>query len=334
MATFHGYAASAAGKPLEPYSFEPRPLGPGDVEIAISHCGVCHSDLHLVNDDWRMSRYPLVPGHEVIGTVVEAGAAAGLKPGQRVGVGWQAGSCGQCEWCSRAEENFCASGQPTCLPGPGGFADRIRVSARFALPIPEGLPSREAAPLLCGGITVYSPLREYGVGAHSRVGVIGIGGLGHFALQFARALGAEVTAFSSSPDKEAEARALGAHHFVPTREAGALRKLQGSQDLIISTVHADLPWLDYVGALRPRGTLCFVGVPGNPVSLPMFPLISGNKRIAGSNTGSTQGLKEMLQVAARQRVHARAEPFPLKDVNTALERVARNQVRYRAVLEM
>ena len=334
MSTFHGYAAPAAGKPLEPFSFQPRPLGTGDVEIAISHCGICHSDLHLVNNDWQMSQYPLVPGHEIVGTVAEVGAEVqGLRKGQRVGVGWQSGSCGTCEWCERGEENLCARSQATCMPGPGGFADRIRVSARFALPIPEALPSRDAAPLLCGGITVYTPLREYGMGMHSRVGIIGVGGLGHLALQFARAMGAEVTAFSTSPDKESEARALGAHRFVATREPSALKAVSGSFDFILSTVAADLPWMDYVNALRPRGTLCFVGVPPSLVSLPAFPLIAGNKKVVGSNTGSPALIREMLEVAARNGVRARTESFPLQDVNTALGRVARNEVRYRAVLQ-
>ncbi|MFL5358051.1 NAD(P)-dependent alcohol dehydrogenase [Archangium sp.] len=335
MSTFHGYAAPAAGKSLEPYSFEPRPLGAGDVEIAISHCGLCHSDLHLVNDDWKMSKYPLVPGHEIVGTVAQVGSAVnGLAPGQRVGVGWQSGSCGTCEWCERGEENLCAASQATCMPGPGGFADRIRVSARFAIPVPEALSSRDAAPLLCGGITVYTPLREAGIGAHSRVGIIGVGGLGHLALQFARVMGAEVTAFSTSPDKEAEARAMGAHRFVATRERSALKAVRGSFDFILSTVAADLPWLDYVAALRPRGTLCFVGVPPSAVALPAFALISQNKKLAGSNTGSPALIREMLEVAARNNVHARTEAFPLAHVNAAIGRVARNQVRYRAVLEM
>jgi len=335
MPSFHGYAAPAAGKPLEPFSFEPRPLGPEDVEVAISHCGLCHSDLHLINDDWRMSRYPLVPGHEIVGTVSSTGAAVkGLKTGQRVGVGWQSASCGSCEWCERGEDNFCPSNVATCLPGPGGFADRIRVSARFAIPIPEALPSQDAAPLMCGGITVYTPLRESGVGAQSRVGIIGVGGLGHLAVQFARARGCEVTAFSTSPDKEKEARALGAHRFVATRDPAALKALANSFDFILSTVSADLPWMDYVSALRPRGELCFVGVPPVPVSLPVFPLIGGNKRLSGSNTGSPAGLREMLEVAARHGVRARTELFPLKEVNTALARVARNEVRYRAVLAL
>jgi uncharacterized zinc-type alcohol dehydrogenase-like protein len=335
MTKFHGYAAHEAGKALEPYSYEPRPLGPGDVEIAISHCGICHSDLHLVNNDWRISGYPLVPGHEVIGTVVEAGPAVrNLKPGQRVGVGWQAGCCGTCEWCEKAEEHLCARNVGTCIPGPGGFADRIRVSGRFAIPVPEALSSRDAAPLMCGGITVYTPLRELGVGAHSRVGIIGVGGLGHLALQFARVLGAEVTAFSTSPDKEAEALALGAHRFVPTRDPAALQSLRGSFDVLLSTVTADLPWMDYMAALRPRGTLCFVGASPSPVQLPPMALISGSKRVSGSGIGSPTLLHEMLRVAARHEVRARTELFPLKDVNAAIRRVARNEVRYRAVLEM
>jgi uncharacterized zinc-type alcohol dehydrogenase-like protein len=335
MSTFHGYAAPAAGKSLEPYSFEPRPLGAGDVEIAISHCGLCHSDLHLVNDDWKMSKYPLVPGHEIVGTVAQVGSAVnGLTPGQRVGVGWQSGSCGTCEWCERGEENLCAASQATCMPGPGGFADRIRVSARFAIPVPEAISSCDAAPLLCGGVTVYGPMREAGIGPHSRVGVIGVGGLGHLALQFARAMGAEVTAFSTSPDKEGDARAMGAHRFVASRDPEALKALYGSFDLLISTASADLPWMDYVMALRPHGNLCIVGVMPSPVQLPALALITGSKRVSGSSTGSTNELREMFQVAARHGVRARTEVFAFKDVNAAIQRVHRGDLRYRAVLEL
>ncbi len=333
MSAIQAYAAHGPGQPLEPFSYEPRPLRPQDVEVAISHCGICHSDLHLVNNDWGMSRYPLVPGHEIIGTVTQAGPGALLKPGQRVGIGWQADSCGTCEWCGSAQEHLCPAAAPTCVAGHGGFAQRVRVNARFALPIPDALDSENAAPLLCAGITVYSPLRGAGIGPHSRVGIIGVGGLGHLGVQFARVLGAEVTAFSTSADKEAEARAMGAHHFVNSREPDALKALRGGLDFILSTVSANLPWVDYVKALRPQGTLCFVGVPAAPVSIPAA-LLLPEKRLSGGNIGSPRGLREMLEVATRHGVKARTERFPLAQVNEAMGRVARNEVRYRAVLEI
>jgi uncharacterized zinc-type alcohol dehydrogenase-like protein len=328
------YAALNKGQPLEPFSYEPKPLAPHDVEVKISHCGICHSDLHLVNNDWGFSKYPLVPGHEIIGTINQVGSAVTqFQQGQRVGIGWQADSCGECEWCAKGEENLCARAAPTCVGRHGGFASHVRVHACFAIPIPDALSPENAAPLLCAGVTVFSPMKTYGLGPNSRVGIIGIGGLGHLGLQFARAFGCEVTAFSSTSDKEAEARKLGAHHFVATRTTGAVQKLGGSFDFILSTVTADLPWIDYIHALRPYGKLCFVGVPSSPVSLPIFPLLA-NKGVVASNTGSTAGLREMLQVAARHGIQAQTERFPLARVNDAIGRVARNEVRYRAVLEV
>lgn len=198
--TYHAYAARSARAHLEPFEYEPKPLGADDVEIAISHCGICHSDVHLVDGDWG-DVFPVVPGHEIVGNVVGGSA---FSAGQRVGVGWQRNSCGECEWCAAGEEELCPKNEATCMGSFGGFADRIRVNRRFVFPIPEALPSEVAAPLLCGGVTVYSPLARF-AGAGTRVGVIGIGGLGHLALQFAKAMGCEVTAFSRSRDKEAEA---------------------------------------------------------------------------------------------------------------------------------
>jgi alcohol/geraniol dehydrogenase (NADP+) len=332
---FQALAAPEKRKPLEPFEYEARPLDSHDVEVKISHCGVCHSDLHLLNDDWGMSRYPLVPGHEIIGTISQVGpAVTRLKPGQRVGIGWQADACGECEWCARGEENLCSQVSPTCVGRHGGFASHIRVNGHFAIPIPDALASEHTAPLLCGGITVYSPMRAHALGPQHRVGIIGIGGLGHLALQFARAFGCEVTAFSSTPDKEAEARSLGAHHFVATRSPDALQKLGGAFDFILTTVNVDLPWLDYVSALRPYGKLCFVGAPPSNLNLPVFPLLVGNKSIVASNTGSTAGLREMMDIAARHGVKARTERFKLEQANEAIDRVARNKVRYRAVLEI
>jgi uncharacterized zinc-type alcohol dehydrogenase-like protein len=333
MANIQGLAAHAAGAELLPYHYDPGKLGPHEVEIAITHCGICHSDLHLISNDWGISQYPFIPGHEIIGSVAAVGdAVSSLAVGQRVGLGWQSNSCGQCEWCTRGMENLCPAAEGTCVHRNGGYADRVRANSRFVFPIPEALKSEHAAPLLCGGITVYNPLRTHGVNPSSRVGVIGIGGLGHLAIQFAKVFGAEVTAFSTSAAKEDEARALGAHNFVNSRESKALKEVAGTLDLIVSTVNADQDWGVYIQALRPTGTLCFVGVPPSPVAVHAFPLISGLRSIGGSPIGSPYRIKEMLDVAARHGVKAQIEAFPMAKANEAIEKVKKNKVRYRAVL--
>ncbi len=333
MSEIRGFAVHAAGAQLLPYKFDPGELQANEVEIKISHCGVCHSDVHLIDNDWGFSKYPFIPGHEIVGTVVAVGS--GVKDravGERVGVGWQADSCGICEWCRQGDEHLCAQSQPTCVGRNGGYADKIRVNSRFAIPVPEVLESENVAPLLCGGITVYSPLRNHGVRPSSRVGVIGIGGLGHMGLQFAKAFGAEVTAFSTSKDKEAEAKSLGAHHFVNTRDTGALKKVAGSFDFLLSTVSADQDWQAYVNALRPKGVLCIVGAAPSPIQIHAFSLIGQQRAVSGSPTGSPRDLHEMLDVAARHDVKAITERFPMAKANDAVAKVKKNQVRYRAVL--
>jgi len=328
-----GLAVHAAGAQLVPYRYEPGELNANEVDVKISHCGVCHSDIHLIDNDWGISKFPFIPGHEIVGTVSAIGSKVrDLIVGQRAGIGWQADSCGICEWCRQGDEHLCAAAQPTCVGRNGGYADSVRVNSRFAIPVPEPLESENVAPLLCGGITVYSPMRNLGVRPASRVGVIGIGGLGHLGLQFAKAFGAEVTAFSTSVDKEAEAKELGADHFVNTRDNGALKKIVGSFDLLLSTVGADQDWQSLVNCLRPKGTLCIVGVPPSPISIQAFPLIAGQRSITGSPTGSPRDLHEMLDVAARHGVKAITERFPMAKANEALVRVKKNQIRYRAVL--
>jgi uncharacterized zinc-type alcohol dehydrogenase-like protein len=333
MNEIQGLAVHAAGAHLLPYKYDAGELKPEEVEVKISHCGVCHSDVHLIDNDWGLSKYPFIPGHEIVGTVTKVGSGVtALTVGERVGIGWQSDSCGICEWCRQGEEHLCAQAQPTCVGRNGGYADAIRVNWRFVIKVPEALESENVAPLLCGGITVYSPLRNLGVRPSSRVGIVGIGGLGHMGLQFARAFGAEVTAFSTSKDKEEEARKLGAHHFVNTRETNAMKKIAGSFDVIVSTVNADQDWGAYVNALRPKGTFCLVGVPPSPVAVQAFALVGGQRAIAGSPTGSPHDLAEMLDVAARHQVKAVTERFPMSKANEAVTRVKKNQVRYRAVL--
>jgi alcohol/geraniol dehydrogenase (NADP+) len=333
MAQIQGLAAHAAGAELLPFRYDPGELGMHEVEIGITHCGICHSDIHLISNDWGMSQFPFIPGHEIIGTVTATGSQVrSLKPGQRVGLGWQSNSCGECEWCTKGLENLCPDAEATCVRRHGGYANRVRANARFVARIPDDLPSEQAAPLLCGGITVYNPMRDHAIHPSSRVGVVGIGGLGHLAIQFARVFGCEVTAFSTSTAKEEEARALGAHHFVNTRESKAMKEMAGTQDFILNTANADQDWGVYIQALRPTGTLCFVGVPPSPVSLQAFPLISGVRTVTGSPIGSPNRLREMLEVAGRHGVKATTEAFPMAKANEAIEKVKKNKVRYRAVL--
>jgi uncharacterized zinc-type alcohol dehydrogenase-like protein len=308
MAEIKGFAVHAAGAELLPFRYTPGDLGPNEVEVKISHCGVCHSDVHLIDNDWGISKYPFIPGHEIVGSITAVGSAVrDRKPGERVGIGWQAGSCGICEWCRQGDEHLCAKSQPTCVGRHGGYAAAIRVDSRFAIPVPAALESENVAPLLCGGITVYSPLRNWLARPSSRVGVIGIGGL-------------------------AEARSLGAQHFVNTRDNGAVKKLAGSFDLLLCTVSADQDFQSFVAALRPKGTLVILGASPTPFQISAFSLLSGQKAIAGSPTGSPRDLHEMLDVAARHNVRAITEKFAMKDANQAVAKVKKNKVRYRAVL--
>jgi uncharacterized zinc-type alcohol dehydrogenase-like protein len=334
MSQIQGLAAYAAGAELLPFKYAAGELAANDVEVKISHCGVCHSDVHLVDNDWGISKYPFIPGHEIVGAITAVGSLVrDRKVGERVGIGWQADSCGICEWCRQGDEHLCAKAQPTCVGRNGGYADAIRVNSRFAIPVPASLESENVAPLLCGGITVYSPLRNWLARPASRVGVVGIGGLGHMGIQFARAFGCEVTAFSTSANKEEEARSLGANHFLNTRDTGALKKVESSFDLILSTVSADQDFQSFIGALRPKGTLVVLGASPSPMQISAFSLLAGQKAVAGSPTGSPRDLHEMLDVAARHGVKAITESFAMKDANEAISRVKKNQVRYRAVLK-
>ncbi len=336
MTKINAWAAEKAAARLSPFAYTTgdRP-GPFEVDVRISHCGICHSDLHLIDNDWMISEYPLVPGHEIVGTVQAVGAqVSSIEVGQRVGIGWQRSSCMHCEHCIAGEENYCAQQQATCVGHFGGFAEFVRVDGRFAFALPETLSSENAAPLLCGGVTVYTPFRLYDIPAHARVAVVGIGGLGHLALQYARAMGCEVTAFTSTPEKEKELLAFGAHRVVSSTDEAGQQALQGYFDFILSTVYADLNWMQFVGLLRPKGRLCFVGAPKSEVRFPAFALISGAKSLCGSVIGGRRMIRDMLAFSARHGIVAQTELFPLERVNDALDRLRRNEVRYRAVLKV
>lgn len=334
MSTIRAWAAPKAGAPLEAFSYDPGPLGAEEVEIAVEHCGVCHSDLSMRDNDWGFTAYPFVPGHEAVGRVVALGAQAkGVAVGQRVGLGWNASSCLHCGPCLGGDQHLCHQVQPTLAGRHGAFAERVRAHWVWTTPIPEGLDPREAGPLLCGGITVFAPLREFGIRPTARVAVVGIGGLGHMALKFCRAWGCEVTAFTTSASKAEEARAFGAHQVVATRDAEALEKLAGRFDLIIDTVNASLDWDGLLAALAPGGRLHVVGAVLEPIQVGAFSLIMGQKSLSGSPTGSRGAIDAMLGFAARHGVLPQTEHFPMSRVNEALAHLQSGKARYRIVLD-
>jgi len=330
----HAYVAEKKGADLKPFEYDPGVLGGEEVEIKIEYCGICHSDLSMLNNDWGISQYPLVAGHEVVGTIASVGnSVKTLKVGQRVGLGWNSRSCMTCEWCMSGNHNLCLTAEATIVGRYGGFADAIRAHSAWVLPLPEAIDPATAGPLFCGGITVFNPLVQFDVKPTDRVGVIGIGGLGHLALQFLHAWGCDVTAFSTSSDKEAEARELGADHFVNSRDATALKSVENSFDLILSTVNADLDWNSYIACLRPKGRLHFVGVVPNPVSVYVFSLMPGQKSISASPLGSPATTNQMLDFAARHKIEPITEMFAFDQINEALERLHSGKARYRIVLK-
>lgn len=334
MTQITGYAALKRKMKLKPFRYEVPKPGPHEVLIEVTDCGICHSDIHLIDDDWKMSVYPLVPGHEIVGHLKDAGSnVLHLKQGERVGVGWQAGSCMNCEWCQKGLENLCSNSKAVCNENHGGFGSLVVCDSRFVIPIPAEFDSENAAPLLCGGVTVYSPLKNHGVRPQDKIGVIGIGGLGHLAVQFASALGCEVTAFSSRPEKEKEAKSFGASHFVVRKNKKDIQALAHQFDFLLSTVSVDLDWPLYMDLLRPKGKLCIVGASPSDVKVPPFSLIVGDRSIAGSVIGSPSMIREMLAFCIQHRIKPKTEVFDIRQVNHAIDKIRKNQIRYRAVLK-
>jgi uncharacterized zinc-type alcohol dehydrogenase-like protein len=330
--TIRAFAAKGAKQPLEPFEFDPGPLGADEVEVKIEYCGVCHSDLAMIDNDWGFTAYPLVAGHEVVGTVTAVGSTADPDlMGKRVGVGWQSSACLRCEWCGRGKEHFCAKERDTIIGRPGGFADAVRVQWKFAVPLPAGLDLASAGPLMCAGTTVFTPILHHGVTAGTRAAVLGVGGLGHLAVQFLAKFGCEVTAISSSHSKDDEARKLGATRVIATRNADELKKAAGSFDFIISTVAADVDWPAFIAALRPEGKLVICGIPESDLKFPAFPMLN-EKSVHGGRSGSPADTAEMLAFAARTGVKPWVEAFPMREVNRALDHVRSGKARYRAVL--
>lgn len=341
--TVQAYAAFAPTEPLAPYQFETRATGPRDVRIDILYCGICHSDLHSVRNEWGGAHYPLVPGHEIVGRVAEVGAeVTRFKAGDLAGVGCMVDSCGDCDNCQADLEQFCLKGFTGTYNAPdkhtggytfGGYAQQIVVDEAFVLRVPDNLPLAGVAPLLCAGITTYSPLRHAGVGKGHRVGVVGLGGLGHMAVKFAAAFGADVTMLSTSPSKEADARRLGAHHFALTSDPAQLQQLQGRFDFIIDTVSAAHDYTAELGLLRTNGTLIIVGAPPEPLAIPGFALIMGRKHLMGSLIGGIRETQEMLDYCAEHGITSDVEVIAAGEINTAYERMLKGDVRYRFVID-
>ncbi|MBX3397315.1 MAG: NAD(P)-dependent alcohol dehydrogenase [Gemmataceae bacterium] len=333
MSAIRAYAATQPRGQLAPFEYEPGPLRPDDVEIAVSHCGICHSDLSMLDSEWGPTQYPLVPGHEVVGTIAAVGSNVTTRTvGERVGLGWFAGSCMHCRQCLNGDHNLCGTAEQTIWGRHGGFADRVRCKAEWAIPLPGNLDPAAAGPLFCGGITVFNPLVQFDVRPTHRVGVVGIGGLGHLALQFLNKWGCEVTAFSSSSGKEAEAKKLGAHHVVNSRDDAAMAKLAGRFDFILVTVNVPLNWPAYLAALAPKGRFHFVGAVLEPVPIAAMTMIMGQKSLSGSPLGSPATTATMLEFCARHGIAPVTEQFPMAKANDAIAHLRAGKARYRVVL--
>lgn len=338
------YAAQSAQTPLEPWEFERRNLNPHDVQFDILYCGVCHSDLHQARGEWGNEVFPMVPGHEIVGRVVAIGSdVKKFKVGDLAGTGCLVDSCRECNSCQHGLEQFCENGPSFTYNGyeqdkktltQGGYSNTIVVHEDFTLRISDKLDLAATAPLLCAGITTYSPLRQWNVGKGQKVAVVGLGGLGHMGVKFAVAFGAEVTVMSTSPSKEEDAKKLGAHKFVVTKDADQMKSVAGYFDFILDTVSAPHDLNAYLGLLKPKGVMVCVGIPPTPYQLHAFSLVAGSKVLAGSMIGGLAETQEMLDFCAENNVVSEIEMIEMKDIENAFERMAKGDVRYRFVIDM
>jgi len=328
------YAAMEAGGKLEPFEYDPGELGPDQVEIYVDYCGICHSDLSMLNNEWGMTTYPFVPGHEVAGRIAQIGSAVTtFVIGDAVGLGWHSGYCNTCPSCDSGDKNLCATAEGTIIGRHGGFADKVRAHADSVVKLPKGLDVESAGPLFCGGITVFNPLVQFGIKPTDKVAVIGIGGLGHIALQFLNAWGCEVTAFTSSESKKTEALEMGAHHTISSRDEAEIGSAAGHFDMILSTVNVKLDWNLYLQTLKPKGRLHFVGATLEPLDIGVFGLIGGQKSISGSPVGSPSTIVTMLDFANQHDVKPIIEKYKFDQVNEAIQHLESGKAKYRIVLE-
>lgn len=327
-----GYAATTLGRPCEPFTYDPPKLGDHDVRVSPTHCGVCHTDIQAIDNYYGITTFPFVPGHEIVGTVLEVGpAAVGLKEGDRVGIGWQGRSCGKCEWCLKGETQLCMEIEKTTVMVPyGGFASSVVADYRFVYPLPPTMPSQVAAVLMCAGVTVYAALRTHAASPELKVAILGVGGLGHLAIQFAHAFGFEVTAISSSPAKEEHALGFGADRFVDSNDRASMRNLDYRHDLLICTANDGVNWHALLMALKKRGRLVLVGFPD--VALNSTDLVAHELSITGSLIGNPTMMRAMLSFAHGHSITPMVELMPMSEVNEAIQRVKENKARYRIVL--
>jgi alcohol/geraniol dehydrogenase (NADP+) len=331
---FKAYVAAKPSAALTVQEFEEPQLGANDVAIKVQYCGICHSDLSMIDNEWGMSRFPLVAGHEVAGIIDAVGSqVAHLKAGDAVGLGWQSAYCGVCASCNHGDHNLCASAEGTIIGRHGGFAEKVFAQADSVVKIPQGLDLATVGPMFCGGITVFNPLLQFDIKPTAKVGVIGIGGLGHIALKFLNAWGCEVTAFTSSDSKAAEAKELGAHHIINSTSSTELDAAAGRFDLVISTVNVKLDWNQYINTLAPKGRLHFVGATLEPLDLNVFGLLLGQKSVSGSPVGSPESIRKMLDFALLHGIAPQVERFPMSKINEAIEHLKSGKARYRIVLE-
>ena len=338
------YAAAAAKAPLKPWSLERRAPREHDVAIEIKYCGICHTDVHQVRDEWGGAEFPMVPGHEIVGIVSAVGAqVTKFKPGDKVGVGCLVDSCRECEPCRHELEQYCLEGcsftynsreQDKVTPTQGGYSERIVVDENYVLRIPDNLPLDAAAPLLCAGITLYSPLRHWGAGPGKKVAILGLGGLGHMGVKLAHAMGAEVTVLSHSERKRDDAKRLGADAFMAMADKAAFKTLSGRFDLIVCTVGTSIDWNAYFGLLKLDGTMVVVGIPESDVPVSAMPLVGMRRSLAGSMIGGIKETQEMLDFCGAHAIAADIELIPIQEVNEAFERVVKSDVRYRFVIDI
>jgi alcohol/geraniol dehydrogenase (NADP+) len=327
-------AASKAKGKLEPFEFSLGSLAADQVDIKVEYCGICHSDLSILNNEFGFTQYPFVPGHEAVGVITGKGDhVPKLEVGQTVGLGWYSGSCMACSRCLAGDHNHCTSVEQTIIGRHGAFATHVRCHWVWATPIPQNIDHRSAGPLFCGGITVFNPIIQHDISPLARVGVIGIGGLGHLALQFLRHWGCEVYAFTSTDSKREEAIRLGAHQVINSRHDDELSKIRGALDLILVTVNVPLDWAAYFDCLAPKGVLHFVGIVPEPVSVMPFTLIAGQKSVSGTPLGSPSNTRRMIEFCARHQIAPVIETFQMSRANEALEHLEAGKARYRIVLE-
>lgn len=339
-----GYAAQSVDTDLAPWAFERREVGPHDVQFDILFCGVCHSDLHQIKNDWFPGIFPMVPGHEIVGRVIKVGDhVKNFKVGDLAGTGCMVDSCQVCENCKKDLEQYCLEGNTGTYnslerdgktPTYGGYSNTIVVREEFVLHVSDKLNLAAVAPLLCAGITTYSPLRHWKVGKGHKLAVLGLGGLGHMAVKFGVAFGAEVTVLSTSSKKEEDAKKLGAHNFVVTTDEAQVKAAMGTFDFILDTVSAEHDFKMYLSLLRTDGTLICVGVPSKPAEIPAFSLLGGRKSVAGSGIGGIAETQEMLDFCAEHNIVSEIEMIDMKDIHTAYERMEKGDVRYRFVIDM